>query len=120
MGSKGKKRRSGKQRPHGVTPRPTAEETVESAQIGVQPPQAAAQKERSKPKTPKPAPVLTRKPSRFRFFVDAFHELRKAHWPSRRETVRLSLLVATVCLVVGAILGAFDFVFSGLMRFLLF
>jgi len=70
-------------------------------------------------KAAKPAPVLTKKPSRLRFFVDAYQELRKAHWPSRREAIRLSLLVAAVCVVVGAVLGGIDFVFLKVMSLLL-
>jgi len=77
-------------------------------------------KEAPKPKAAKPAPVLTRKPSRLRFFADAFLELKKAHWPSRREALRLSLLVAAVCVVVGVLLGVLDLGFSWLMRVLLF
>jgi preprotein translocase SecE subunit len=75
--------------------------------------------EAKKVKAAKPAPVLTKKPSRLRFFVDAFQELRKAHWPSRREAIRLSLLVAAVCFIVGAVLGGIDFVFLKLMGLLL-
>jgi len=76
-------------------------------------------KDSKKLKAARPAPVLTKKPSRLRFFVDAYQELRKAHWPSRREAVRLSLLVAAVCFVVGAVLGGIDFVFLKLMGLLL-
>jgi len=83
-------------------------------------PVPAPAKEAPKPKAAKPAPVLTKKPSRLRFFADAYLELRKAHWPSRREAMRLSLLVAGVCLVVGIVLGIVDLGFSGLMRLLLF
>lgn len=123
MGSKGKKRKPGKKIPGGGTPPPASDAAQEPGQAVTQPPKAALVKKeepKAKPKPAKPAPVLSKKPSRFRFFVDAFNELRKAHWPSRRETVRLSILVAVVCVVVGAVLGAFDFIFSGLMRFLLF
>lgn len=77
-------------------------------------------KETPKPKVSKPAPVLTKKPSRLRFLVDAYLELKKAHWPSRREAFRLSLLVAAVCLVVGILLGVLDLGFSWLVRTLLF
>ena len=79
-----------------------------------------AVKETTKPKAAKPAVVLTKKPSKLRFFVDAYLELKKAHWLSRREALRLSLLVATVCLVVGLVLGVLDLGFSWLMRVLLF
>ncbi len=128
MGSKDKKRKHGKQQSQkGRTPRP-AEETRAEAPEAEAPKAAApapsvpakAAPKAKPPKAAKPAPVLSRKPSRFRFFADAFQELRKAHWPSRREALRLSLMVAIVCLVVGALLGALDLVFSGLMRLLLF
>lgn len=81
---------------------------------------AVVTKEPAKPKATKPAPVLTKKPSRLRFFVDAYLELKKAHWLSRREATRLSLLVAAVCLAVGVVLGVLDLGFSWLMRLLLF
>ena len=77
----------------------------------------------SKDKKQKPlraAVVTTKKPSRFRFFVDAFLELKKAHWPTRKETVRLSIMVLTVCVVVGGLLGALDFGFMKMMGLLLF
>ena len=65
------------------------------------------------------AVVTTRKPSRFRFFVDAFLELKKAHWPTRKETTRLSIMVFVVCVVVGALLGGLDFVFMKMMGLVL-
>ncbi len=56
----------------------------------------------------KPAPA---RKSRFSFFSEVVAELRKAHWPTRQEALRLSLLVLVVCAVVGAILGALDYGF---------
>jgi preprotein translocase SecE subunit len=58
-------------------------------------------------------PTPTKK-SRFRFFTEVIAELRKAHWPSRQEALRLSILVLLVCIVVGAILGALDLAFTRL------
>ena len=72
-----------------------------------------------KRKQAKPVGIPTKKPSRLRFFVDAFLELKKAHWPSRKETYRLSVLVFVVCLVVGAFLGVLDFIFTKMMGLLL-
>ena len=72
-----------------------------------------------KRKASRAAVVTTKKPSRFRFFVDAFLELKKAHWPSRKETGRLSIMVFVVCVVVGALLGGLDFVFMKMMGLLL-
>lgn len=59
----------------------------------------------------RPAPA---KKSRFSFFAEVVAELRKAHWPSRQEALRLSLLVLAVCVVAGIILGAFDLAFARL------
>ena len=49
--------------------------------------------------------------SRFSFFREVVAELRKAHWPTKQEALRLSLLVLIVCAAVGAILGALDYGF---------
>jgi len=58
-----------------------------------------------------PAPT---KKSRFSFFTEVIAELRKAHWPTRQEALRLSILVLIICAVVGAILGALDLAFTRL------
>ena len=54
------------------------------------------------------------KKSRFSFFPEVIAELRKAHWPTRQEALRLSILVLIVCAIVGAILGALDWAFTQL------
>jgi preprotein translocase subunit SecE len=58
------------------------------------------------------------KKSRFSFFTEVVAELRKAHWPSRQETLRLSILVLIVCAIVGGILGALDLAFTRLFLLL--
>jgi preprotein translocase subunit SecE len=58
------------------------------------------------------------KKSRFSFFTEVIPELRKAHWPTRQEALRLSLLVLVVCAVIGGILGALDWVFTQLFLLL--
>jgi preprotein translocase subunit SecE len=58
------------------------------------------------------------KKSRFSFFTEVIPELRKAHWPTRQEALRLSLLVLVVCAVIGGILGALDWVFTKLFLLL--
>ncbi len=58
------------------------------------------------------------KKSRFSFFPGVVAELRKAHWPTRQEALRLSILVLVVCAVVGAILGALDLAFTELFLLL--
>ena len=58
------------------------------------------------------------KKSRFSFFTEVVAELRKAHWPTRQEALRLSILVLIVCAIVGAILGALDYAFTQLFLLL--
>lgn len=45
------------------------------------------------------------------FFKEAKQELKKVNWPTRKETVRLTLFVIVLSLVVAAFLGALDIVF---------
>ena len=58
------------------------------------------------------------KKSRFSFFAEVVAELRKAHWPTRQEALRLSIMVLVVCIIVGAILGALDWAFARLFLLL--
>ncbi len=58
------------------------------------------------------------KKSRFSFFPEVIAELRKAHWPTRQEALRLSILVFIVCAIVGGILGALDLGFTRLFLLL--
>jgi len=65
-----------------------------------------------KAKAVKPVTAPVKKKSRLSFFKEAVEELKKAHWPTRQETLRLSILVLIVCIVVGVILGALDYGFT--------
>jgi len=65
--------------------------------------------------TTKSAPA---KKSRFSFFAEVVAELRKAHWPTRQEALRLSIMVLGVCIAVGAILGGLDSLFARLFLLL--
>ena len=56
-----------------------------------------------------------KKRSRFGLIRDIYDELRKVVWPTRRETIRLTLMVIAVCVVVGIILGVLDYAFSELV-----
>ncbi len=56
------------------------------------------------------------KKSRFNFFRDIYDELKKVTWPSRRDIIRLTVMVIVVCAVVGLFLGAIDFGFTELIR----
>jgi len=57
---------------------------------------------------------MAKRKSRFSFFTEAIAELRKAHWPTRQELLRLSLLVLVLCIIIGAILGTLDYGFTKL------
>lgn len=42
------------------------------------------------------------------FFVDVFEELKKVNWPTREQTIRLTLVVFIISLIVGAYVGIID------------
>ena len=50
-----------------------------------------------------------------RFVMDIVSELRKVTWPSREDTVHLTVVVVVVTLILGAILGAIDIGFGWLI-----
>jgi preprotein translocase subunit SecE len=50
------------------------------------------------------------------YFGEVISELRKAVWPTREETRRLTVLVIIVATTMGAILGSFDFGFTRLVN----
>lgn len=47
-----------------------------------------------------------------RYFYEAKEELEKVTWPSRKETIRSTLIVVGVSLGMAVFLGALDFGFS--------
>jgi len=49
---------------------------------------------------------------RFKFFSEIMSELKKVVWLTRRESVYLTLLVILLAVVIGLILGAFDYGFA--------
>lgn len=53
--------------------------------------------------------------SRFSLFRNIYDELKKVTWPSRREGIRLTIMVIAICAVVGLFLGALDFGFAELV-----
>ncbi|MSQ14715.1 MAG: preprotein translocase subunit SecE [Dehalococcoidia bacterium] len=57
---------------------------------------------------PQPA---ARREVRPQFFREVASELRKVTWPTREQTVNLTVLVIAVSLIVGVVLGAVDWVF---------
>lgn len=53
------------------------------------------------------------------WFQDTRSEIRKVVWPTRQEATNLTLVVLALSVIVGAFLGAVDFVFQELFRFLI-
>jgi preprotein translocase subunit SecE len=54
-----------------------------------------------------------------RFFQETIGELRKVSWPTRREATRLTWIVIGVILVMAAVLGGLDWVYSKLFGLIL-
>ena len=50
-----------------------------------------------------------RKGSPVQFLKETYAELRKAVWPTREETVRLTYIVILLSSLVGGVLALFDF-----------
>jgi preprotein translocase subunit SecE len=50
------------------------------------------------------------------FLGDVKRELHKVQWPTRAQTVRYTLLVIVISLVVALYLGALDYLFSNIFK----
>ncbi len=48
----------------------------------------------------------------WRYIREAREELRKVTWPSRQTTVKYSLIVIVLCLVLAAFFGGLDWVLT--------
>jgi len=57
----------------------------------------------------------TTKRSRFSFIGETIAELKKVVWLTRREVAYLTFLVLIVAIIVGLVLGAFDYGFTRLV-----
>ncbi|MSQ21896.1 MAG: preprotein translocase subunit SecE [Dehalococcoidia bacterium] len=56
----------------------------------------------------------------FQFFGEVVSELKKVTWPTRQETIRLTLLVIAVSVAIGVVLGLLDLLFTRLLDIALF
>ena len=54
-----------------------------------------------------------------RWWRETVGELRKVTWPTPREAMRLTKIVILVMLIMGALLGGLDFLFTKLIGFVL-
>ncbi|MDD5221558.1 MAG: preprotein translocase subunit SecE [Candidatus Paceibacterota bacterium] len=46
------------------------------------------------------------------YFVEVKNEVKKVNWPTRKETIKRTLMVIGITVLVAAFLGLLDFVFS--------
>ena len=53
-----------------------------------------------------------------RFINESWSELKKVSWPTREQVRNLTVLVFAVSFVVGLYITALDFVFQGVIGFL--
>ncbi|MDD5696796.1 MAG: preprotein translocase subunit SecE [Candidatus Pacebacteria bacterium] len=51
---------------------------------------------------------------------DVGSEIRKITWPTRKETIKYTLIVIGISVVVAMFLGGFDFIFVRLMERFIF
>lgn len=55
----------------------------------------------------------------FAFLREVRAELEKVTWPTRQQTIRLTTIVVGVSVAIGAILGAFDYLFTTAITYLI-
>lgn len=48
----------------------------------------------------------------WRFLKDARMEMRKVVWPTRQETIQMTLIVAVIVIITALLLWAFDSIFA--------
>lgn len=67
---------------------------------------------------PTPAGAAQRRGSFFkpRWVMDIISELRKVTWPTRAETIHLTIVVIIVSLLFGVLLGGADLIFSWIVE----
>lgn len=53
------------------------------------------------------------------FFKEVKEELDKVVWPTREQTIRYTVLVIIVSVVVGAFLGGLDYILTVVTAFIL-
>lgn len=58
---------------------------------------------------PKKLPPVT-------FFQEVVAELKKVTWPTRQETIKLTLVVLTVSAIIGLFVGGLDILFVNIQQ----
>lgn len=52
------------------------------------------------------------------FMIDLVNELKKISWPTKKETIKLTVVVLTISLIVGAYLGIIDILLTKMLEYL--
>ena len=53
------------------------------------------------------------------YFQDTVSELKQVRWPTRETTLKLTIIVIVISVVVAAYIGALDFLFTNLLTTLI-
>lgn len=54
----------------------------------------------------------------FKFVTEVRTELTKVTWPTRADTIRLTIIVVVISVVVGLYLGGLDLLFTQMLKLL--
>ncbi len=61
--------------------------------------------------------MLQSKP--IRFVKEAISELKQVVWPTKKQVVRLTLVVIVVSVIAGLLMGGLDFIFAKLLALII-
>ena len=50
------------------------------------------------------------------FLKEVKLEMKKVNWPTRKETIKYTLIIITVSIAVAAFLGGLDYIFTTLLN----
>jgi len=68
--------------------------------------------------TPASAPTQRRQLSLARYLRDSRNELKKVTWPTREQTINLTIVVCVVCVAIALFLGGLDWIFAEFIKLL--
>ena len=51
-----------------------------------------------------------------RFLKETWSELKLVQWPTRQATIKLTAIVITISILVGAYVGGLDYLFTSLLK----
>ncbi len=61
---------------------------------------------------------MSNKINSFNFFNSIIDELKKVSWPTRQETIKLTLIVIIVSLIIGLYVGIIDVLLAKGLQFI--